>query len=116
MFRAYGEAITSHDQFVTRHGRSVVVCVPDRFKNVDGRYPNVAGGRWSVRKFHVRPGQKPWRAWTNGKAHILNRSFFTHAEAVAWATMAAQVVKSGDQQAYDAMYRLKVDTRGRRVI
>lgn len=50
----------------------------------------VAGGRWSIRKFEIRhpignAAEKPWRAWSEGKARPFSRWFRTQAEASAWA-------------------------------
>jgi len=51
--------------------------------------PPVKGGRWSVRR--VNFGPRPWRAWTRGRAHIFNRSFESHAEAVSYAVRIASM-------------------------
>lgn len=57
----------------------------------------VIGGRWQVRKQPRRvpfpyishstasSAQRPWRAWTTGKANARNKWFATHAEAIAYA-------------------------------
>ena len=50
--------------------------------------PPVAGGRWKVRRLY---GDKPWRAWTHGRASRFNRRFGTHREAILHASLVAQM-------------------------
>ncbi|MDF2915865.1 MAG: hypothetical protein K0S70_82 [Microbacterium sp.] len=65
---------------------------PRHFRRPAGLKP-VSGGRWSIRKYHVREGQKAWRAWTERgtRANRWSRRFHTQAEAFAWAAFVSGI-------------------------
>lgn len=64
--------------------------------------PQVRGGRWKIRRVPTVPHNKPWRAWTEGKAKKWNRRFATHEEAYAWAQLVAITYRDNEDQIADA--------------
>lgn len=79
MSRVYYHEKKLKGRFATHH-------IPAEFKPMG--LPQVKGGRWRIRRKLL--GDRPWRAWSDGRAKRWNRSFPTHAEAVAWATLVAK--------------------------
>lgn len=96
------------------------IAVPAKFKPVLGRYPNVKGGRWKVRRYtlreqrsHGNSAERPWRAWTEGLAKDYSCNFATHAEAIAWANDVALAIKFGNKLFLQELDTLIADAKKR---
>jgi hypothetical protein len=57
----------------------------------------VRGGRWFVRRTPNFP-DRPWRAWSNGKAKKWSRYFEDHETAVKWAHVVAETYRKYDDE------------------
>lgn len=66
--------------------------------------PAVRGGRWKIRRRPDGPINKPWHAWSEGKAgKRWQRRFATHKEAVAWAHLVAETYRKFDDATANAL-------------